>query len=142
LKIPALGLDLWVRMHPSTSANALAWLETRNAPGFGPPLHRHRETEVFRVSEGCYLFQVGDRQFEAGEGDVISVPEGRAHTFVSVTAKPARRLVLMLPGMDSEAFFLGRSEPFQTKPSLDQLNAYGKRWGVEFLGPPLSAPRG
>jgi quercetin dioxygenase-like cupin family protein len=141
LKIEALGLDLAVRLPPSVSGGELTLLETVNAPGFGPPLHLHRETEIFRVLEGRYLFQVDDRRFEAGEGDVVSIPGGAAHAFVNVTHKPARQLVLMLPGMDAQAFFLGLSEVFLTKPSRDDLNSFGKPWGVEFLGPPLSVDR-
>ena len=78
LKIEALGLDLAVRVPPGVTGGELDFAETVNAPGFGPPLHRHRETEIFRVLEGRYLFQVDDKQFEAGEGDVVSVPAAPA----------------------------------------------------------------
>jgi quercetin dioxygenase-like cupin family protein len=138
LKIGALGLELAVRLPPNTSGGELTLLETVNAPGFGPPLHRHREAEIFRVLEGRYLFQVDDKRFEAAVDDVVSVPGGAAHAFVNITDRPARQLVLMLPGMDAQAFFLGLGEVFLTKPSRDDLNAFGKPWGVEFLGPPLS----
>ena len=129
LKIEALGLDLAVRVPPGVTGGELTLLETVNAPGFGPPLHRHRETEIFRVLEGRYLFQVDDKQFEAGEGDVVSVPGGAVHAFVNITVKPAKQLVLMLPGMDARAFFLGLSEVFLTKPNRDELNAFGKAVG-------------
>ena len=146
LNIKALGLGLAVRVAPAETGSELTILETVNAAGFGPPLHRHRETEIFRVLAGRYLFQVDDRQFEAGEGDVVCVPGGIAHAFVNISDGPARQLVLMLPGMDAQAFFLGLSEVLETNPSRDDLNAFGKSWGVEFLGPPLSvarvAPRG
>jgi quercetin dioxygenase-like cupin family protein len=141
LKIEALGLDLTVRVPPSVTGGELTLLETVNSPGYGPPLHRHRETEIFRVLEGRYLFQVNDTRFEAGVGDVVSVPGGAVHAFINITDKPARQLVLMLPGMDAHAFFLGLSEVFLTKPGRDDLNAFGKPWGVEFLGPPLSVSR-
>ena len=91
LKIEALGLDMAVRMPPDVTGGELTVLETANAPGFGPPLHRHRETEIFRVLEGRYLFQVDDKQFEAGEGDVVTVPGGAVHAFVNVTDRPARQ---------------------------------------------------
>jgi quercetin dioxygenase-like cupin family protein len=139
LKIEALGLDLTVRLPPDVTGAELTVLETVNAPGFGPPLHRHRETEIFRVLEGRYLFQVDEKQFEAGAGDIVSVPGGAAHAFVNITDRPARQIVLMLPGMDAHAFFLGLSKILSTKPSRDELNAFGDPWGVEFLGPPLSA---
>jgi quercetin dioxygenase-like cupin family protein len=80
IHIPAIGLQLVVSMPPRISTNA---------PGFGPPLHRHPETEVFRVLEGRYLFEVDGRRFEAKTGDLVSVPGGAANAFVNVTHEPA-----------------------------------------------------
>jgi quercetin dioxygenase-like cupin family protein len=140
LKIPVLGLDLMVKLGPDDSGKALTVIETVNAPGFGPPYHRHQETEVFRVLEGRYLFDVGGKRFEVSEGDIISVPGGEAHGFVNITDTPARQLVMMLPAMDAERFFLGLGQLFaKGKPDRDALNIFGKPWNVEFLGPPLSA---
>jgi mannose-6-phosphate isomerase-like protein (cupin superfamily) len=77
---------------PDATGTALTSIETTNPPGFGPPLHWHRETEVFYVLEGRYLFEVNGRRFFAITGDAIVVPGGCAHTFVSVTNAPARQL--------------------------------------------------
>src|ERR1700710_2701811 len=88
IKIPAIGLDLWVRLPPTASGGDFCFNETVNAPGKGPPLHRHREAEVFRVIEGRYLYQVDGHRFFADEGDVISIPGGAAHGFVNVTDTP------------------------------------------------------
>lgn len=142
VKIPALGLELAVPLPPEASGGALTVIETTSAPGFGPPLHRHNETEVFRVLEGRYLFEVDGERLEAGTGEVISVPGGAAHAFVNITDKPARQLVMMLPGMDARNFFLGLGEILaKGKPDRAALNVFGTPWGVEFLGPPLSAGR-
>lgn len=138
IRIPAIGLDLRVRLPNQASGGALEMIETINAPGYGPPLHRHPDTEVFRVLKGRYLYQVGDRSFFAEEGDVVSVPGGTAHAFVNVTDAPAEQLILILPGMDAEAFFKGLGELMQAGiPAKDVLNRFGQRWNVEFLGPPL-----
>jgi quercetin dioxygenase-like cupin family protein len=59
IKIPAIGLDLFVRLPPAMSGGEFCFIETINAPGKGPPQHRHREAEIFRVIEGRYLYQVG-----------------------------------------------------------------------------------
>jgi quercetin dioxygenase-like cupin family protein len=139
VKIPAIGLELAVRLPPEASGDALTVIEATNAPGFGPPLHRHTETEVFRVLEGRYLFEVDGQRFEARTGDVLSVPGGAAHTFLNITDKPARQLVMILPAMDAQSFFVGLGEIMgKGKPDRQELNAFGKAWGVEFLGPPLS----
>ncbi len=140
IPIPAIGLTLFVRVPPDTTGGVLTSIETINAPGFGPPLHRHRETEVFYVLEGRYLFEVDGRRFFANQGDVVTAPGGSAHTFVNVTDKPARQFIQILPGLEATAFFQGLGEVMHDG-KLDQaaLNRFGERWHVEFLGPPLKA---
>jgi quercetin dioxygenase-like cupin family protein len=138
LDIPNLGLELMVRLPHSASGGALTVMETVNAPGFGPPLHRHHETEVFRVLEGRYLYEVDGRRFYAAAGDLVSVPGGAAHTFTNVSDRPSRQLVLMLPAMDALGFFSGLGKLMTAgRPDMPALNAYGAPWGVEFLGPPI-----
>ncbi len=141
IKIPAIGLELSVRVDPSTTGGAFCFIDTVNAPGFGPPRHRHRETEVFRVMEGRYLFEVDGAQFYAEEGDVVTVPGGAAHAFVNVTDRPARQYILIAPGLDAKAFFLGLAGVMRDgRPDTTALNVFAKNWDVEFLGPPLTVP--
>src|SRR5690349_16442630 len=89
IAVPAIGLELRVPVPGDTTGGALTAIETVNAPGHGPPLHRHREAEIFRVLEGRYLFEVDGQRLVAGPGEVVSVPGGAAHAFVNVTAAPA-----------------------------------------------------
>jgi quercetin dioxygenase-like cupin family protein len=138
--IPQIGLTLTVRVPPAMTGGVLTSIETINEPGFGPPLHRHRETEVFYVLEGRYRFEVDGKSFIGETGDVISVPGGAAHGFVNITDKPARQFIQILPGLDARAFFLGLGDVMRTgELDREALNAFGARWQVEFLGPPLKA---
>ena len=139
LKVSAIGLEVLVRLPPSASGGELAIIETRNEPGFGPPLHRHRETEIFRVLEGRYLFEVDGKRFHAEAGDVVSVPGGAVHTFVNVAATPSRQLVIFSPGLDATAFFADLAAA--TRDGIDKaaLDRFGEKWSIEFLGPPLKA---
>jgi quercetin dioxygenase-like cupin family protein len=138
LKIPAIGLELLVRLPGSASGETLTLIETRNAPGFGPPLHRHAETEIFHVLSGRYLFEVAGRRFFAETGDVISVPGGTAHTFLNVTEEPARQSIVILPALDATAFFTELGAVMKDGvPDKAALNVFGRKWGMEFLGPPL-----
>ena len=140
LHIPEMGLELRVTLPSGASGDVMTILETVNAPGFGPPLHRHVETEVFRVIEGRYLYEVDGERFEAGEGDTVSVPDGAAHAFVNIADTPSRQLVMMIPGMDAWGFFDGLGKVFaQGRPTRDVLNAYGAPWHMEFLGGPIHA---
>jgi quercetin dioxygenase-like cupin family protein len=89
ITIPAIGLDLFVRVAPDASGGAFSIIETINAPGKGPPRHRHREAEIFRVLEGRYLYEMDGRRFFAETGDVVSIPGGAEHGFVNVTDRLA-----------------------------------------------------
>lgn len=141
IRIPAIGLDLTVRVAPSVTGGAYCFIDTVNAPGFGPPRHRHTETEIFRVMEGRYLFEVDGEQFYAEEGDVVTVPGGAAHAFVNVTDRPARQYILIAPAFDAAAFFTGLGEVMKNgRPDTAVLNAFAGRWEMEFLGPPLTVP--
>lgn len=139
IKIPAIGLDLFVRLPPAMSGGEFCFIETINAPGKGPPLHSHREAEIFRVIEGRYLYQVNGRRFFAEAGDVVSIPGGAAHGFVNVTDAPARQYILMAPALDATAFFTELAGAMRDGlPDQTALNAFGAKWGVEFLGPPMN----
>lgn len=139
IRIPAIGLDLFVRMPPAAAAGEFCFIETVNAPGAGPPRHRHREAEIFRVLEGRYLYEVDGRRFLAEAGDVVSIPGGAAHGFVNVTDRPARQYILIAPALDAAAFFTELAGVMRDGiPDRTALNAFGAKWQVEFLGPPLS----
>ena len=140
IRVPGIGLELRVRLPPGTAGGALTAIETQDAPGFGPPLHRRREAEVFPVLEGRYLFEVDGSRFHAEAGDVVAVPGGAAHAFVNVTDRPARQFILILPGLDAMAFFTGPGAVMtaEGRPDPDLPAAFGRGWGVEFLEPPVA----
>ena len=139
IAIPAIGLQLFVRMPPATSSGEFCLIETINAPGKGPPRHRHPETEIFRVMEGRYLYEADGRRFIAETGDVVSIPGGVEHGFVNITDKPARQFIIIAPALDAVAFFTELAATMRNGlPDKDALNVFGAKWQVEFLGPPLS----
>jgi quercetin dioxygenase-like cupin family protein len=128
-----------VRMAPAASGGAFSIIETINAPGKGPPRHKHPEAEIFRVLEGRYLYEMDGRRFYAEEGDVVSIPGGAGHGFVNVTDKPARQYILIVPALDAVAFFTELADAMRNGvPDKAALNRFGVKWRVEFLGPPLT----
>lgn len=138
ITIPAIGLDLFVRLPPSSNGGMMTVIETINAPGFGPPRHRHNEVEVFRVLEGRYLYEVDGKRFHAEVGDLVTVPGGAEHGFVNITDRPARQLIMILPGLDAARFFTELGGVMKDGlPDQQMLNNFGQRWAVEFLGPPV-----
>lgn len=60
----------------------------RTKPG-GPPLHiHHDQDEWFFVSEGEFIFQVGDERFRLTAGDSVLGPRKAPHAFANVV-RPA-----------------------------------------------------
>lgn len=136
--IPAIGLTLQVRVPSATTGGTLEAIETINAPGYGPPLHRHPQTEIFYVLEGRYLVEIDGERLVANTGDVVTVPGGAAHRFVNLMDGPSRQFIQIIPALDAAAFFTGLGEVMRDGiPDKAMLDAFGERWQVEFLGPPL-----
>jgi mannose-6-phosphate isomerase-like protein (cupin superfamily) len=67
-------------------------------PGSGPGLHVHPYEEVFVVQEGNARFTVGDATIEATGGQIVIVPAGVAHKFVSSGDGPLRQVAIHLSG--------------------------------------------
>lgn len=138
IRIPLLGLSVRVRLHSPEERNAFSVVETTNAAGFGPPLHRRAESEIFEILTGRYLFEVNGQRFIARRGDLVRVPAGVPRAFVNVTGTGARQQVFTQPGIDATRFFCEMRDALETP--LDRvagLRRFGARWGVDFLGPPL-----
>lgn len=68
---------------------------SHNRPGTGPSLHRHPYEETFIVEEGDVLFTVGESTIEASAGDIVVVPAGAPHKFVS--RAPTHRQISIHP---------------------------------------------
>ncbi|BAN27478.1 putative uncharacterized protein (plasmid) [Caballeronia insecticola] len=142
ISIPSIGVDIDVRIAPATTHARATLIETTDAPGFGPPQHRHqRETEVFHILQGRYLFEVDGQRIVANVGDTVVARVGSTHRFTSIDTKPSRMLVLITPGLDATAFFSELREVMaKGKPDPEALQSLGDKWDIEFLGPPLTCP--
>jgi mannose-6-phosphate isomerase-like protein (cupin superfamily) len=75
---------------------------SRNRPGTGPRRHRHPCEETFIVEEGDVLFTVGDSTIEAGPGDIVVVPAGTPHKFLSRGATHRQISIHPVARMDTE----------------------------------------
>jgi|SRR5215204_1441750 len=52
-------------------------------PGTGPSLHKHPYEELFLVLEGEVTFLAGEKEAQAGVGDVVVVPADTPHAFTN-----------------------------------------------------------
>jgi quercetin dioxygenase-like cupin family protein len=139
-----LGDQVLLKVAGSDTNGQLAVMEGRTPPLAGPPLHRHqREDEAFYVLEGEYLFEVDGKQFCGGPGDVAFAPRGTAHTFQNVSDRPGRVAIIVQPA-SIENFFAELSAACQSmgEPDLSVIVPIFHKFGLELLGPPLSARAG
>jgi mannose-6-phosphate isomerase-like protein (cupin superfamily) len=75
---------------------------SHHRPNTGPSLHRHDYEETFIVQEGDVLFTLGDEEIEAGPGDIVVVPAGTPHKFLSRGATHRHISIHPVPRMETE----------------------------------------
>ena len=137
--VPGIGLESRVRTTKDFADSSIEPIETTNAPGFGPPLHRHREAEIVYILQGRYLFEVDGKRLEAAVGDSVVANGNVPHRFVNIDSNPSKQLVKIVPGCDALAFFTELGSALKgTKLDDEAKPAFSARCGVEFSGPPLN----
>ncbi|HEX2128561.1 MAG TPA: cupin domain-containing protein [Solirubrobacterales bacterium] len=82
-------------------------IELQLAPdGKVPGMHVHpAQEERFEVLEGRMRFRMGLRTIEAGPGDVVTVPAGKAHKFTNAGDETAVARVTVTPALEMERLF-------------------------------------
>ena len=93
--------------------NAFALIHCYFRKGFTPPAHFHQfEDESFYILEGEFDFHVGDKKYNATQGDFVVLPKGVPHQF-KLVSDTAKALLLITPA-GFEEFFREFGRPAQT----------------------------
>jgi len=71
---------------------SVSFFISRNRPGTGPDLHRHPYEETFVVLDGKVRFAIGEKTLEAMAGQIVVVPAGTRHRFVSTGSGRIRQI--------------------------------------------------
>jgi mannose-6-phosphate isomerase-like protein (cupin superfamily) len=81
------------------TGDSFTLLQTQSEPpGFGPPLHVHRDAaEAFYVLDGEYLMILEDRQLVCPPGSFAYVPRNPPHTFQVTSSTSGKKLNLFSP---------------------------------------------
>lgn len=104
----AVGLGR-ILVDGAAAEGRFALLELEGRPNVRVPAHVHRDAdELFYLLEGHLLVQVGDREVEAGPGDLVLVPRGVAHGHHNRGDARVRWLTLFAPG-GGEGYFRERA---------------------------------
>lgn len=88
--------------HGHEHGAGVSFFLSHNRRGTGPKLHRHPYEETFVVEVGDVLFTVGEETIEAGPGDVVVVPAGVPHKFVSRAEKHRQFSIHPVARMETE----------------------------------------
>jgi quercetin dioxygenase-like cupin family protein len=116
--------------------------------GLSPPWHRQPgDDETFYVLEGEIAFWVGnpdEPRHRTRAGMLVFVPRGTPHSF-RIESATARWLTISTPA-GHERFYRAGGEPAEARtlpppgePDIAKVEAAGRAYGVELLGPPPGA---
>jgi mannose-6-phosphate isomerase-like protein (cupin superfamily) len=99
----------------SETSGRFALMQYHTKPGNEPPPHVHeREHELYFVLEGAMRFYCEDKILDIGAGDVVFLPQGKAHAF-NCTSSVVRTLIFVqAAGKDAvglDSYFLAMGEP-------------------------------
>jgi mannose-6-phosphate isomerase-like protein (cupin superfamily) len=100
-----------------------------------PPAHvHHQEEEGWFILEGTFVFQVGDRTFEAGAGSFVLAPRGTVHTLWATGPQPHRWLTIFSPsGMEGYFREFAHHLHLYQNASMDEIQALARKYHFEFV---------
>jgi quercetin dioxygenase-like cupin family protein len=94
-----LGMDNHVLLRAEHTDGLFGAVDISIQPGAGAPLHtNNREALMWYGIEGTIALDTEDGRTELAPGDAMFLPKGRTHAFTNLTDRPARALLVCLPG--------------------------------------------
>ena len=112
----------------SETGGRFALMEYHTKPGNEPPPHIHeREHELFFVLEGSMRFFCEDKTLDIGVGNVVFLPQGKAHAFICTSSAVRALIFVQATGEDAVAldrYFLAMSEPAKSMVLPDSAVTY------------------
>ena len=139
-----------IRVPHLTGPDQITIMEHVAPFGDTPPLHIHRnQDEGFIVLDGHLKVVIDGEELSAQAGNTLLIPQGVVHTYY-VTSKPSARFVTVTRGPDFEGLvrLLGRPalrdelpapSPSPTPEQVADLVAACRTFGIDIVGPPLTA---
>lgn len=129
------NFEMSVKATAEQTGDAFTLLEADEPPGFGPPMHIHRDAaEAFYVIAGEYFIFVRDEEFACPAGSYIYIPAGVPHGF-RVGAQPSRKLNLYTPAAMIGYFDELSDALAEGDADADALAEIADRYGMDVIGP-------
>lgn len=142
------GSIVKIRVAVDSNADRIGVIEHKLPYGYAPPLHIHaNQDEMFHILRGRIRFEVGNENFVAQTGDIMTAPKGIPHRFIVESEDGAHALVTTV-GKDFENFVLESSSPITTETlqdlplfsekDIEMISKASSRNGIDIIGPPLA----
>jgi quercetin dioxygenase-like cupin family protein len=134
-----LGMENSVLLTASETDGAVGVVDISIQPGASAPLHTNtRESLIYYVIDGTLTFQTEEGPVQVEEGQASFLPKGHKQTFLNASDRPARALLVCIPG-GFEGFLLELSGklpadvPAGPPPSdaLETIVRTAERYGTE-----------
>src|SRR4051794_28864776 len=121
----------------SSTSDAFSVLQTQGEPpGFGPPMHVHRDAaEAFYVLEGTYQMFFESRYELAPAGTFVYVPQHAPHTFKLISEGFGRKLNIFSPAAMVGFFEQLSAAEASGDATLELLAQIAERHEMEIVGP-------
>ena len=126
------GSQFTIKVLTSESNDRYTVLDVLHAPNIGPAEHQHPDgPETFSVLNGDYEFFLNGESIKAKTGDVICVPTGASHRFV--TGSNGGHVIVISPP-NLEFYFWEVSKLLEKgNVSFEKESEIGKKYGQIFL---------
>jgi quercetin dioxygenase-like cupin family protein len=128
--------EMTVKAESDETGGTVSVLEADEPPGFGPPIHLHRDAaEAFYVLEGEYIMYLDDSEFVCPAGSFIFIPRGVRHGF-RVGDRPSRKLNFYFPAAMIGYFDELAAAVRRDDVDEDALAEIARAHSMEIVGPP------
>jgi mannose-6-phosphate isomerase-like protein (cupin superfamily) len=132
--IPLGNFAMTLKASGDDTRGAFTLLEADEPPGFGPPMHIHRDCdEAFYVVAGEYHIFIGDDEHVCPAGSFVFIPQDTVHGF-RVGDVASRKLNLYAPAA-MVGYFDDLSAAIERGAADEELAGIAERHGVEVTGP-------
>ena len=129
-------IPLTVLVSSKDTGGAFFSMQHTDMPKGGPPRHVHQaQDEWFYVTDGEYVFEIGEEKFRLKAGDSLLAPRKIAHAWACVSEK-GTILTTLAPAGSFETFILDTAK-YATLPSPEEIAKAFAAHEMTVVGPPL-----
>jgi quercetin dioxygenase-like cupin family protein len=124
-----------VKATAEETSGRFSLLEATEPPGFGPPIHVHRDAdEAFYVLQGEYIILIDGREEICPAGSFVFIPAGVEHGF-RVGEHPGKKLNLYAPAAMVGYFDELAAGNRQGELTPEDLGDIARKYSMDVVGP-------